>query len=1021
MVFGPAPPKGSTKVNGRTVVPKKFQGPVRPGTDVDVFRRTGRSVPISEGTGEGMSAADFESAKRAEETRRIAAEKARKESQKRIDEQKKQEQKKLGAEIRRIGNLKEQLRRQNAQGRVIKLRDSRTGDMIQQEILINNKTNEKVLTTTNLRTGDKKTRSFQRASSGRIVESGGLTTSGKVSKKKEATVDIPKNFLKQSSVNLPKDVKIMLENDKLSTSINQIRNTQQLNFSIQNDVQKGMISQFLLDVADVISGGSITESAINKAQTSLNVRIYNFNKKYNGQELGANEFSKAESEQKFIESEQSKINNRLDSLVSSKANKVRNFYQSLSIQKTPRLTIAQQNEVIRARNNNIKIQNQIKKNQPEINRKNQQIRTLTVSISKLGGATKRTSLDEIKLFRLKNQIGRLENEIAVLEFRRPPRIIMGTMPIIPATAIPSGISQVSFIGTQKAGKGGKIITNIVFKTNKGTMGIAKGVSLTKKGQTVSIVGGRFGKVTARLLKGGRKFRKIKSFAGLEKGKAKSVKFTSDKLRQISKFIQEKNKTGLIRVIKTNIKGLQQTGVGRVATIKGRTFFKPFIRFPSGKLGTKLGKGMDLDDFASVSAILTKGDLSAIMGKTITLKGRKAEFIGLIKSLSGGSSRVVLSGSGKQQYSRALQKLFTSVSAAVSKAERSGRYATKGLVLSAAASMLSKTVPTVSKIKSARTTLVKREITSPKLTKVTKEIRATTTKQMRRSLVMKKTKAKQLTKQKSKQLTKQKSRQLSRQGQKQISRVKQKQRQGQKQLTLTKQKQQLKTKQLLRSVTVVPSVIPGRGLFPIPFFIPKGFRKKKITKKQPVYSVVMKRRGKLIKLSAKPLVLRDAKDYLAYRLDNGLGRSAWFEPLGLTRDVVGLPNYMRGYFSKVRNKLRPFKIRQGRKRAIRNGYIERKKFVGDTTREVRQLQASRRKSVVRKKKINSPVRRTTNKLIKKRVVKNKRTKVISKKSKSQKKKQPKKRMAPQKRKPTKKTQKKKPVRRRKKRAPTFPGF
>jgi len=81
--------------------------------------------------------------------------------------------------------------------------------------------------------------------------------------------------------------------------------------------------------------------------------------------------------------------------------------------------------------------------------------------------------------------------------------------------------------------------------------------------------------------------------------------------------------------------------------------------------------------------------------------------------------------------------------------------------------------------------------------------------------------------------------------------------------------------------------------------PKGFKRKKLTQKQPTYYVVMKRYNKLVKLTPKPLILKDARDYLAYRLDTGLGRSAWFEPIGMTSNVVGLPTSMRGYFAKVK--------------------------------------------------------------------------------------------------------------------------
>ena len=55
------------------------------------------------------------------------------------------------------------------------------------------------------------------------------------------------------------------------------------------------------------------------------------------------------------------------------------------------------------------------------------------------------------------------------------------------------------------------------------------------------------------------------------------------------------------------------------------------------------------------------------------------------------------------------------------------------------------------------------------------------------------------------------------------------------------------------------------------------------------------------------------------------------------------------------KLRPYKIRVGKKKALRNGYIEKKKYVGDTKREIKQLRAARKK--VKRKR---PLRKKTTK-------------------------------------------------------------
>jgi len=181
----------------------------------------------------------------------------------------------------------------------------------------------------------------------------------------------------------------------------------------------------------------------------------------------------------------------------------------------------------------------------------------------------------------------------------------------------------------------------------------------------------------------------------------------------------------------------------------------------------------------------------------------------------------------------------------------------------------------------------------------------------------------------------------------------------------------------------------------PIRTPKGFKRKTLSKKTPVYYVVIRRKGKLVKLNARPLTLRDARDYLAYRLDRGLGRSAWFEPIGKTNRVVGLPRNIKGYYSKVSHKMRPYKIRLGEKKAIRNGYIEKKKYVGDTKSEIRDLQLSRRKAALRRRVVKNraktsrrkrPVKR---KVIKRRIVRRTKNKRLIKNKKLIKKSQKKK--------------------------------
>ena len=162
-----------------------------------------------------------------------------------------------------------------------------------------------------------------------------------------------------------------------------------------------------------------------------------------------------------------------------------------------------------------------------------------------------------------------------------------------------------------------------------------------------------------------------------------------------------------------------------------------------------------------------------------------------------------------------------------------------------------------------------------------------------------------------------------------------------------------TRTTVRKPTVRKPIIrralsPKPNKPPVKIQIPEGFKSKQIRNKQQVYYVKIKRRGKIVNLTPRPLVLKDAKDFLAYSVDNGLERSAWFEPLGNAKKVVVLPKKMQNYFNKNQNKLRPFKIRLGNKNEIKRGYIEKSKYLLDTKREKLQMKGIRKSPVIKSK-------------------------------------------------------------------------
>jgi len=159
-------------------------------------------------------------------------------------------------------------------------------------------------------------------------------------------------------------------------------------------------------------------------------------------------------------------------------------------------------------------------------------------------------------------------------------------------------------------------------------------------------------------------------------------------------------------------------------------------------------------------------------------------------------------------------------------------------------------------------------------------------------------------------------------------------------------------------------------------LPEKFTRKKLSKSQPTYYVITKKRGKMVKLNPKPLTKRDARDFLAYSIDNNLTKSAWFIPLGKAKSVVRPPKKIQGYYSKVNKKLRPYKIRYGKKKQMIDGYIEKRKYFVDTRGERKQLgntiRKAKRKTNRAKQRRKTVVRRTPKRKAstKKRVVKRK---------------------------------------------------
>lgn len=145
---------------------------------------------------------------------------------------------------------------------------------------------------------------------------------------------------------------------------------------------------------------------------------------------------------------------------------------------------------------------------------------------------------------------------------------------------------------------------------------------------------------------------------------------------------------------------------------------------------------------------------------------------------------------------------------------------------------------------------------------------------------------------------------------------------------------------------------------------QGFKKRKLKKKVPTYYVVEKVRGRLKKLFPKPLRLQHAKDLAIFQIDNRLSRTAFLVPLKKSSVVVTPPSRIAGYYSKNKFKVRAYKIKHGKKKMLLSGWIEKKKFIGDTKTEL--LSLKRLRAVAKKRK----VRRTPKRIRRKQPVKRK---------------------------------------------------
>lgn len=721
-----------------------------------------------------------------------------------------------------------------------------------------------------------------------------------------------------------------------------------LNANILREIQKSKVYKKGRNILDFALGGRLTESDLNKQEEALSKRIETFNKIYGERELERDQYNFAKDLSESLDKQQKEINKARDVLAVSYRSKIQGILSPLE----KRLTSKQQEELI-------------KSNQPLIKNKENKIKEIDQRIEKLEG--KSLSIPEKILLRsLKTNKYVLKKEIDRLSVGGRITVAMGELPIsIPAASIPRGITTIKFLGTQKRGAGGRIITDIIFQTSKGRIGIAKGVTAVKGKKGITVFLGRSGQRFIRFPSGKTSINRIQSFAGIEKSVSSEGVLRLRNQIQLAKKLSSRE-AGTVNIIR-NFKAIAQKSLGRIASAKGTKLTYPVLKFPLNKIYLKKASSFTLSDFISLSKVLTKKDLSLIIGRSITREGNKSKFIGLIKGIKDYKT-MNFTPSETRLYSRALKRVVTQMAGAIGAAEKTTDQSNRLTIAAINLKNLSQLRPQIGfrgtpSILQVKPTMpfretakvIEKEIIKPSsgkfrdMTGISKFPPQTS--QIFRNLgVIEgrfRSNSRQLQFLKSNQSSRQrdllinrlrlKNRQLQTQFQRQIQRLVQRLRVPLSQKTIQRQ---------LRSFYRQGFFFPKIPRFP--FLIPGGKKKRmkelipgKKSKYFDVFAKPIKKGNRYIKVNKSPLSFNQARDLRNYITDTSLSRRAQVLP---SRNKPGRMtiNFPKGYAAKTRFKFRDYRIVNGRKIPLPKGtLIETNRHLLDTNQEKQRIDLARR--------------------------------------------------------------------------------
>ena len=139
----------------------------------------------------------------------------------------------------------------------------------------------------------------------------------------------------------------------------------------------------------------------------------------------------------------------------------------------------------------------------------------------------------------------------------------------------------------------------------------------------------------------------------------------------------------------------------------------------------------------------------------------------------------------------------------------------------------------------------------------------------------------------------------------------------------------------------PRRIPRKGI-PVPFpkLKPGKVSKKKPKKPTPVFDIFGKKGKKFVKISKKPLTREDAKSRGLFAIDNTVAKTFKIVPTGRSKKPARLRRAEQNYFKKFGNKVRAVKIRKGKKFALKDKFIEKRRYGIDKIGEKRGLSLSK---------------------------------------------------------------------------------